>query len=183
MSTKQISMSNVTVKILILLSLTLLLSGCFKASEEQLIEYTSDEGKFTVSMPGKPSKDIKNIPTAVGAISMYLFMVEKTNIAYMVAYSDYPAVVVENSDPEKILDGAVNGAMQNMEGKLISQEQITYGEDPGREISFNAKKGIAKGKAVIVLSGNRLYQVMAVGSNARYPNKTVKKVIDSLEIW
>ena len=183
MSTINLSISHVKLKILILFYISLLLFSCVKASEEPLIEYTSDEGQFSVSMPGKPSKEIKNITTAAGSITMHVFTVEKPDIAYMVAYSDYPNVVIEHSDPEELLDGAKKGAMKNMGGKITKEEHITYGEDPGRELSFSAKGGIGKGQAVILLSGNRLYQVLAVGLKEKYPDQTVKKYIDSLEIW
>ena len=174
---------HVNSKFLLLFFIALLLFGCGKTSEETLIPYTSDEGRFSVSMPGKPGKKIKNVPTAVGSIAMHVFMVEKPHIAYMVAYADYPNDLIERSDPEVLLDGAKKGAMQNIGGKITKEEHITYGEDPGRELSFSAKGGIAKGRAVIVLSGNRLYQVLAVGSNIQYPDQTVKKYMDSFEIW
>jgi len=170
-------------KFFILLFIVLLLFGCGKLFEEKLIEYTSDKGRFSVSMPGTPNKQTQNISTGVGSIAMHLFVVEKSSTAYMVAYSDYPNEIIVHSNPDDLLEAAKNGAMKNISGKITEEEPISYGEDPGIELSFSAKGGKAKGQAVIVLSENRLYQVLAVGSNLLYPDKTVKKFIDSLSIW
>jgi hypothetical protein len=175
--------SHVRLKFLILFFIAPLLFGCFKTSDEPLIEYTSDEGRFSVSMPGKPVKRIEKVSTPVGTIAMYEFLVEKPEIAYVVAYADYPNDAVQNSDPEKILDSAKKGAMQNIGGKITQEDDITYGEDPGRELHFSAKGGLWSGQAVLLLSGNRLYQVLAIGSKLTYPEKIVQEYIDSFEIW
>lgn len=183
MTTINVRISHEKSKFSILVFIVVLFFGCGKASEETLIEYTSDEGRFSVSMPGKPGKQTQNISTAVGSIAMHMFMVEKKNIAYMVAYSDYPNEVIEESNPEEFLDAAKKGAMQNIGGKITKEEHIAFGEDPGRELNFSAKGGKGKGRVVIVLSGNRLYQVLAIGLNVQYPDQIVKKFIDSFEIW
>ncbi len=170
-------------KFFILFFIVLLLFGCGKLFEEKLTEFTSKEGRFSVSMPGEPGKQTDNIPTAVGSIETHIFMVEKSNIAYMVAYSDYPSEMVQQSNPDDVLDGAKKGAMQNIDGKITKEELIAYGEAPAVELYFSAKGGKGKGQAVIVLSGNRLYQALAVGSNLLYPDRTVEKFIDSFAIW
>ncbi len=170
-------------KFFILFFIALLLCGCGKFIEEKLTEFTSKEGRFSVSMPGKPNLQTEKIPTDVGSISMHMFMVEKSNIAYMVAYSDYPSEMIQQSNPDDVLDGAKKGAMQNIDGKISKEELIAFGEAPAIELYFSAKGGKGKGQAIIVLSGNRLYQVLAVGSNLLYPDKTVEKFIDSFAIW
>ena len=167
----------------ILFLVVLLLFGCGKFFEEKLTAHTSNKGRFSVSMPGKPVQQTQKISTGVGSIDMHMFIVEKSNIAYIVAYSDYPGEIIQHSDPDDLLDGAKNGAMQNIDGKITKEEQIAYGEAPAVELYFSAKGGKGKGQAVIVLSGNRLYQALAVGSNLLYPDKTVKKFIDSFAIW
>ncbi len=176
-------MSIETSKLLILLSIPLLLFGCGMVFEEKLDEYTSDEGRFSVSMPGKPGKKTQSVSTGVGSIEMHMVTVEKTTTAYMVVYSDYPVEIIKHSDPDDLLEAAKKGAMQNIDGKITQEELISYGDDPGIELSFSAEGGKGKGQALIVLSGNRLYQVIAIGSNLLYPEKTIKKFLDSFSPW
>lgn len=170
-------------KLAILLFVILFLFGCGEKKQDTWIEHISDKGRFSVSMPGTPQKDIKNISSSFGILKMYTFAFEKPNIAYVVVYTDYPRSVVDNKDPEIMLDGARNGAMQNAGGRLLNEEFIEFGEYPGRELKFEVKGGRGLGRAVILLADTRLYQVMAIGAKQSFPSKTVQKFIDSFEMW
>ena len=167
-------------KALALVFVALLIVGC---GEKSWSEYASDDGRFSVLMPGSPDEQTQAISTPVGSIDLHIFMVEKPDIAYMVAYSDYPQVVVEKATTDEVLEGARNGALAKIQGRLLSEDVISYDEHSGREIEFTAMDGIGLGRAVILLADNRLYQVLAVGAKDSFPKNDVKRFIDSFEMW
>ena len=170
-------------KLLICLFAILLLFGCMKKEKEPLIEYSSDQGRFSVLMPGNPKKDTHSIQSPIGTIVLYSFSVEKADIVYTVAYIDYPGSAVKRMDPDQLLDNARNGALQKAGGNLLSEKKIDYNGYSARELEFEVKGGLGLGKAVHLLADNRLYQVMAIGLKLTFPSETVQEFIDSFEMW
>ncbi|MFH2045688.1 MAG: hypothetical protein ABIK92_11140 [Pseudomonadota bacterium] len=165
----------------LVLVLCFIISGCDNIGSMQ--KFKSDEGRFSIMVPSKPEQQNQTLNTPIGILEMKTFVIDKPNIAYIMAYVDYPDEVIDNSDPEAILDGARDGMLNKADVKLINEEEISYGEDPAREIQYTVKGKLGKGHIVILLSGRRLYQVGAVGLNAIFPQDVVQHYIDSFEIW
>lgn len=148
-----------------------------------LKEFTSNRGRFAVMAPGVLEKTTKTINTPVGLITLTNFIISKPNVAYIVSYSDYPDELINRADPQSMLDGSRDEMLRRIDGKLISEERVSYDEDPARELHYTVKGGLGKGHTVILLSGRRLYQIGAIGSKDNFPSNTVKKYVDSFEIW
>jgi hypothetical protein len=156
-----------------------ILVGC----EAKLKQFESEKGRFSIMMPGTPEEMQQILNTAEGKITLYAYVVERSDIAYVAGYADFPGLAGYDIDPYAILDGAKYGAVQSAGGKVISETRISYGDDLGIEIHYNAKNELGLGHAVFVLSGNRLYQATALGLKETFPKETAQKFIDSLEIW
>jgi hypothetical protein len=113
---------------LILLLLSLLMTGC---SEPAWPEFNSEEGRFTVLMPGTPTEGIDDESPMV----FHRFMVTHEADSYMVSYGDLPRIV-EGSDAEQLLIVQGLTAVQSLNGKLVGAKTITLHEFPGREINI-----------------------------------------------
>ena len=120
---------------LYLILVATILVGCQLTSSKT---YTSDEGGFSVSFPGSPAQDAQNVNTPVGAIVMHTFLIEKSDYAYMVAYSDYPESLVSQTPADAILSGARDGAVANVQGRLVSETFISLQGYLGREMLIEA---------------------------------------------
>jgi hypothetical protein len=133
----------------------------------------SEKGGFTVLMPGNPKQSKKTQPTAVGNIDLYMFLVDKGDKAYFLCYSDYPKDMIENSDPNLILENGLKGAVNNIEGTLIKKENITLDGCPGFEIAADGKKRgkLFELKARFFLKENRLYQVVVLAEKGKETTK------------
>ena len=106
-------------------------------------EFTSKEGGFTVLMPGTPKEQTQKFATQVGDIEAKMFQLEaKPGQAYVMAYADYPEAVVKKSNPDKILDGARDGAAKKINGKVASEKKITLEKHPGREVEIEGPGNI-----------------------------------------
>ncbi|WP_461599550.1 hypothetical protein [Winogradskyella sp.] len=108
-------------------------------------KYKSVDLAFITEFPGKPQRTTQQIETAVGELDMHMVGYGSSqvgdNIYYAVVRSDYPKEQFSDMSDEKIksiLDGAVNGAVNNVQGTLESDEDITLNGYPGRKIKIDA---------------------------------------------
>jgi hypothetical protein len=157
-------------------------SGEEKTSEWQV--YTSQEGHFQVTMPGSPKKDVESVNTLIGKVDLYLFTVEADDFGYIVGYGDYPSSFVNSGNVEAMLDGARDGAVSNVNGKLVGERRIKVQGFPGRDLWVEATIGGEVGMAQmrIVLVGNRLYQVLVAGPKERFAEGQAEKCLNSFKV-
>jgi hypothetical protein len=138
---------------------TLALTGCKRPTE-----FTSTEYKFKATFPGSPKVDEQ---TALG-VKFKMFSTDSRNGGVAVGVADMPIPPNEaEAEIQKRLDGARDGAIQNVGGKQRSSDRITLdGKYPGREFSADlTKPANAQLRARIYLVGTRLYQVLVVGTS------------------
>lgn len=97
-------------------------------------------------------------------------MVDKNEFACIIGYADYPDELMRQADYNLLMDGAVNGAMNNINGRVKSEQDVSIGIHYGREIEFSfpaspkAPSG-GNGKARFFIVGSRLYQIIKVGKD------------------
>jgi hypothetical protein len=172
-------MKRICIRNAALLLFIILLAGC----ETPMQEFSSDKGLFSIMTPGTFEKSTYDVNMVPGPVKLHVFIFAEPNIAYQASYVDYPVEIINSHDPNDIIDEVIDGLLIPLEGKLTSEEQISYGTDPGREIHFNAKGGQSLGHMVILLSDRRLYQVGVVGSKDTFSSDAAELFIDSFEIW
>jgi hypothetical protein len=146
-------------------------------------EFRSKEGRFVCSMPGKPEYQKSTSPTKIGPIDTHLFTAQAANKAYVAGYSDFPAALISQSDPKKLLDGGRDGAVARVGGKLVGERQMKIGSYAGREIVVEAQRPrplVLKQRMYLV--GNRLYQVVAVTPKEEARSADVDRFLDSLKV-
>lgn len=147
-------------------------------------QYDSSAGKFSVEFPGKPEEQSQTVQTEVGSIKLNIVMYEKRNSAYLVMYCDYPADHVQAAGSDVILEGACEGAVSNIRGTLVSQEPITIGDHPGREIKATASTdgNQVELRSRIYLVGNRLYQVIVSATPGGTKDSVANRFVDSFKL-
>jgi hypothetical protein len=149
----------------------------------QLQEFMSRPFRFSVQMPGRPTQAEQNVPTAVGDVKMTRFTVEiSQKLAYMVAVADYPAGSANANNQDAILDGAANGAATSLRGRINTKEPITLnGRHPGRHIEVDVP-GLGVYRSHLYLVGDRLYQLVIVGSRADVTSRIANQFLASLRL-
>ena len=146
---------------------------------------TVSEDGITVEMPGKPTKQSQDIPTATGKATGQMFTLDKGAEAYILAYHDFPPAVANlNIDPKTLLKGASEGAVNNIDGKVVSQRDVTVGGHPGTEI---VGEGSKDGKDVeftirMYWAKPRLIQTLYLSEKGKGNKSNASKFLDSLKI-
>ena len=176
--------------ILFILTLLLLVNPVFSQDCDWVISKDIERG-FRLEFPQKPTFESQNVSTAVGAVAMDMYMLDLSasmsgdNLLYMIAYTAYPeGDYSDESMQQSMLDGSVSGAVSNVNGQLLSTENITFNGFKGRM----AKISISNGAYIIwlknILVDNKLYllQVITDKSKDSSDNKSRQRFYDSFEL-
>ncbi|BAY26325.1 hypothetical protein NIES2100_61390 [Calothrix sp. NIES-2100] len=195
-----------TIKVLLpLLAATLVCSGSFlveasqpkpkvtpakpKVTQPQKPQwklFTGPDGRFSVLMPGIPIRKTQAQKTYMGEINVELFTAQppKQEVAYVVAYNDFPYSYGQMVNPQTVLNNARDLALKTTKSNLISQRDIrsTNGH-PGKEIEYvNAGGKFTKSR--MYFAEGRLYQVMAITTKKQRPTlaKTITGYLNSFNL-
>jgi hypothetical protein len=139
----------------------------------KLVAYRGDE--FTVSMPGKPRTSTQRRSTAVGKLTLHLLVVDGSSASYLVGYADYP----RGTQPG--IEGAVQGAANNIGGRAVNVKRINYRHAEARDFQIIGNpQGTVFMRVVIV--GRRLYElaVEVPETDAKSPPPEFALMLESL---
>lgn len=148
-------------KLLFVVLIAVLLASCGGGAAPAWKEFRSEAGAFSAQFPGTPKETTTDLDTAVGAIKLHSYTLEKGGIAYSVQYNDYPESVTQ-AGADVLLGGAIEGMTEDSDYTLLDQSNITLGEVPGREVKLSKSPENFIVRNRVYLAGARLYQVMVV---------------------
>lgn len=165
--------------------LTVCFTGCGKGMPPigDWITFQSPDAPYSVLMPFKPKTVSQN--NAGMTINMHTCEVGK-DLAVMTCSNDFPAIDLKDKDRcEFILKESMNGAMNNIKGKLGEQKSLMLeGKYPMREFSgtfTDPKVGAGAIRARIVLMPGKLVQLIIVGKSEEITKPQVVKCLESLK--
>ena len=146
---------------------------------------------YRIEFPKAPKKQNQDVPTALGDLVMEFYMLDNSasadakNMVYMTAFTEYPQGTSDYNDEalqNSMLDGSVNGAANNVNGKIISQEKIKFNGYNGR----SAKISIYEDAYIInlknVLVGNKLYFMQVISTKEADDNDDMKRFFSSFDL-
>ena len=153
--------------------------------DDDWTEFKPKNGNLTIKMPGKPEaqkpQDIA-YPGGKSKLYMYILQVNGGKGAYMVAYNDFPSDLITDEVAQAALDGAQEGAVKNVKGKLLSTKKITLQKKyPGRDFTFEVA-GLGQARARVYLVEGRLYQTAVFGSEELITSADTKTFLDSFKV-
>ena len=159
----------------------LVLSACGAAEWN---DFTSVEGRFSVTLPGTPNESSQRVPSAVGDIEMHMFLSDQGASGFAVAYFDMPADLLAVADAQLLLDGAIQGAFGNVGGTVESQTNITLDGFPGIEatgsFSFEGEDGAMKARVYVV--NERIYQIYVAEQGGQSNSESVDRFLNSFKL-
>ena len=175
-------------KIIIFFSiLTALMS--FKSINEW---YQYDSSEFKVLFPKMPTSTIKKVNTEAGELQMHVNMYDASkdetdeNLIYSVTSSEYPKNHIESHIKHDSLHtffrNSIDGMVNNVKGKLISESKINLGDFQGREFKIDFRDGLAIIKTRIYLVENKVYFLQTITKTEKENNKLIEKFMNSFTI-
>ena len=155
-------------------------------SKTQWQVFTAPDGTFQVLMPGKPETMNQTQRTFMGKINLQIFLAkpEKQQVAYIVAYNEFPHNYGKMANPQELLDNAQKMALKTTQSKLVSQRNIrSYNNHPGKEIEYINSAGKVTRNRMFFAHG-RLYQAMVITTRKqeKHLKKSIRGYLNSFQV-
>jgi hypothetical protein len=147
--------------------------------------FTSAEGRFRVQLPGTPRIDKQTWVTEKGPLDLYIVFADErgTGTSYGVCYSDLdgPAVPEGEGGADEILAQAREAVRKRMGGRILEERPIALEGHPGLELMIHSPQ---RGTAVarVFCTGDRFFQVLAVGEDVSLFQPPVRSFLDSFRL-
>ncbi|HUR78619.1 MAG TPA: hypothetical protein VMZ22_11765 [Acidimicrobiales bacterium] len=139
---------------------------------KQPAKFQADDSKFRADFPGEPERSTEKVDVAPLSFTMTTYTVERSDSAYLVMTSPFAAEVPFD------FDGAATGAAQNIDGRLVSKQRLTFHGHPAMELVLSFDGG--RVRALVVRAPDRVVQLMVISdADATKPYELFR---DSLEI-
>jgi hypothetical protein len=165
-----------------LLPITSLIALALTGHPTSWKNYQSKSGRFAVMLPGRPVSQAMSINTPSGPLELRIFASQPVpgSTSFGVGYGDLPRDLALKRPASVTLDGARNGAVANIHGRLLSSRNITLAGHPGREFRARVASGIYASR--IYLVGQRLYQVIATTPQEQADSTDVARFMTSFKV-
>ena len=147
----------------------------------QTYSYPADG--FNASFPSEPDLQKKSVPTEnVGTFELRSYIGTDGEVAMFVGVCDYGSQTA-GKNPDDLLQGAKNGALQNSNSHLLSETKTTLGVYHG--LTFEAESDQTQKErlfsARIYMVGSTLYQVLVVSPLGK-PYADTTRFLDSFQL-
>ena len=156
----------------------LLFAAALGAQAQQWKTYSYSADGFSAAFPGEPQFSKRDVPTEKGSFELRAYLVEDAQAALFVGVCDYGTAISDRT-PDQVLDGAQQGAIDNVSGHLVSGKKITLSVYQGRE--FEADNSTMHFTARIYLVGTTLYQTL-IASPLGKPYASTPRFLDSFQL-
>jgi hypothetical protein len=101
------------------------------------------------------------VTTKAGDISTAAWNGNVDGVIYSLSIADYPAKVVAARPPEAFLNEGRDGLVNQLKGKLVSEENITINDTyPGKAFTISSDNGEVKARNYLV--GPRMYTMLTL---------------------
>lgn len=150
-------------------------------ADPQWKTFRSDEGGFTILMPGKPVSGKQGVRATDRAVAVQVYSVRLENEAYTVSFANYDKFDNQGARAESALDATINGIVNNVKGTISESKGMTLSGNPGKAVKFTMPGGLS-GRAQVFLAKGRIYQLFVIGAQARVSSADADKFFGSFRL-
>ena len=152
--------------------------------------YLHDSDLLSIEFPAEPKKQTQQVDTEIGPLSIDMVMLEQTEgtdgqYLYAVMTSVYPDSLI-NSDKtemhEKFFRGSIDGAVNNVQGKILSEKIVSLKGYPGRQIAIDYGSGMAVISMTMYLVHNEMIFLQTISKPGEQENAAAAKFYGSFKL-
>lgn len=134
-------------------------------------KFTSQQGRFTILMPGEPKENKETQQSPQGPYTTYLYTARDAGEIFLVGWVDYDPKL--NLDAQKEIEANRDNFVKNVKAKLLTTTEARLGKNPG--IEFTAENEQAFFRSWVYVVGRRPYQLIAVTLKGAAPSPNVTR--------
>lgn len=166
--------------LLLFIAASLLVTPLFAQSPQSgWKEYSYANDGFAVSAPAEPAFAKQDKPTAAGNVETHNYTIELgNNSGVMISSAQFQGQTTESS--KMLLQRARDGALNAVNGKLVSEQEITLQGFPGLEFQFANDAFHARVRMYLLKT--RLVTSMAIAPKGSDLPANADKVLSSLKL-
>jgi len=164
---------------LLFIILGVLLSGC---STVRWVQYSGADNVISFTMPIAPEEQKQSVDTVAGKINFVIYSSEFEGSAYYASYNIYPPQALQDREIDQILDGARDGAVSSIQGKLLSEKNVNQNSIRGREIRIETSDRENTLIVRIFYNDFKLYQIGMVVKKEKAFEKSIEDYLNSFVI-
>lgn len=150
-------------------------------------EFVSEEGRFSVLIPGVPKEVVREIDSPFGKSQGHYFNLS-ASADFGFSYTQFPVTVEVPEFANRLLDRARDGIIEGLKGKLLEEKDINLDGHPGRFIKAELTGGYTYRHKVFIV-GSRSYQLVFISRDKGVPpavlehhESAAKRFLDSLKL-
>jgi len=159
--------------------------GCGNAAlppHSEWTKVTSEDGRISALFPRPPESQNKSLDSEIGKLDFEMTVYESGTSVFITTQLTYP-IDPSQYDVEAGLDGAAQGAAQNVNGTLLENDDIEAFGFPGKSLLISAPQGIfLRGRVFIDPAGPTLFQAQVGGTRAVVDGPDAAAFLDSLTL-
>ena len=122
--------------------------------------YESKLGGFKVAFPSDPVVSTRDTETSYGQTKVTTYTLLSTLAAYVVVHLDFPTAIKDKFDLDTRFDSMRDIQMKTSSSRLISETELFFGDNYGRDIVIANDKATTWTRAFVV--GQRLFGLTVV---------------------
>jgi hypothetical protein len=154
------------------------LAAALSAQTPQWKTYSYPADGFSVSLPSEPAIEKQNVDTDAGVVELHTYLADDDPGGMMIGVGSFGAAAA-GKDPDVLLQGGKNGALENTRTHLLREKKIALGDNHGLE--FEAENDALHATVRIFLVGTTLYQVI-VAYPVHKPYADTTRFLDSFQL-
>ncbi len=131
---------------------------------------------FAVKMPDTPQKEIKN----VADLKITMLMARGDGVMCLVAHLFVPGGQPSKSETAQFFKNLAGGMVNSMKGEIVSEKEISFNGNPGRE--YKIKRDFSVGVSRAYLVNGHGYLLIALPSLAEGDSTGIPKFLDSFKL-
>jgi hypothetical protein len=153
--------------------------------------YRFEDKDCTILFPKKVETTSQEVASELGPLTLFITMYDASqaknddNLVYGLFTSVYPDSAI-NSNNKIMLPGfyrgAIDGAVKNVKGTLLSENTISINDYEGREFRVNYSEGLAVIKMRCFLVKNVMYMLQTICLTEKENNASSQKFFDSFKL-
>ncbi len=155
---------------------------------DKWISFESKEWGFKLAFPKTPQETKNSVDTEIGKVDINFFtcdMYETDSMVYMALTSTYPADKIHSDKKDiiaSVFRNAIDGGVNNVKGKLLSEENISFQQYPGRAFTISFRDGEAFISARAYLVKNTMYMMQAITVKRKEHDPAIARFLGSFSL-